>query len=152
MRKDMKLDSAQLASKIEADKFLLFLGVESDLDDFMHRLIELGDLKRGDDYIIYEDPVEGRTIKEYFIGYNAVEFLLKLIKGEAGITNVDLYREIHSNSRNVDKIYEYFNKLKRKYPELKDGYIPSADQEERIHELKSQAVKELRHVIDMEKG
>lgn len=152
MRKEMKLDSAQLASKIEADKFLLYLGVESDLDAFMHRLIELGDLKRGDDYIIYEDPVEGRTIKEYFIGYNAVEFLLRLIKGEAGITNVDLYREIHSNPRNVDKINDYFTRLKKKYPELKDGYIPSAGQAERIHELKSQAVKELRHVIDMDQG
>ncbi|HEX2867915.1 MAG TPA: hypothetical protein VHO03_12775 [Ignavibacteriales bacterium] len=152
MRKDMKLDSAQLASKIEADKFLLYLGVESELDSFMHKLIELGDLKKGEDYIIYEDPVEGRTIKEYFIGYNAVEFLLRLIKGEAGITDVEFYREIHANARTVDKISDYFNRLKRKYPELKDGYIPSSEQEERIHNLKSQAVKELRHIIDMEQG
>ncbi|HEX2963451.1 MAG TPA: hypothetical protein VHO43_16755 [Ignavibacteriales bacterium] len=152
MRKDMKLDSTQLASKIEADKFMLYLGVESELDSFLHKLIELGDLKRGDDYIIYEDPVEGRTIKEYFIGYNAVEFLLRLIKGEAGITNVEHYRDIHANPRTVDKISDYFNNLKRKYPELKEGYIPSAGQEERIHELKSQAVKELRHIIDMEQG
>jgi hypothetical protein len=141
MRKDIKLDSAQLASKIEADKFLLYLGVESDLDDFMHRLIELGDLKRGDDYIIYEDPVEGRTIKEYFVGYKAVEFLLRLIKGEAGITDINLYREIHANPRTVDKVHDYFNRIKRKFPELKDGYIPSAEQEDRIHELQSQAVK-----------
>ncbi|MGE5432776.1 MAG: hypothetical protein ACM3QX_16960 [Syntrophomonadaceae bacterium] len=152
MRKDMKLDSAQLASKIEADKFLLYLGVESELDNFMHRLIVLGDLKKGYDYIIYEDPVEGRTIKEYFIGYNAVEFLLKLIKGEAGIINVEFYRQIHANARTVDKIYDYFSKLKKKYPELKDGYIPSSGQEDRINDLKSQAVKELRHIVDMEQG
>ncbi|MCU7494601.1 MAG: hypothetical protein HF314_01655 [Ignavibacteria bacterium] len=152
MRKDMKLDSAQLASKIEADKFLLYLGVESELDGFMHRLIELGDLKKGEDYIIYEDPVEGRNIKEYFIGYNAVEFLLRIIRGEAGVTNVGLFREIRANSRSVDKVEDYFNKLKRKYPELKEGYIPSAEEEDRIHDLKSRAVKEIRHIIDMEQG
>lgn len=86
------------------------------------------------------------------VSRNAVEFLPKLIKGEAGITNVETFREIHANPRTVEKISGYFNKLKRKYPELKEDYIPAPEQEGRIHELKDNAVKELRHIIDMEQG
>lgn len=150
MRKEVKLDGAQLTNKVEGDKICRYFRINANRDEFLGKFLDLGNFSKGEDYIFYEDPAEGRNIKEIFVGYRPLVYLLRYLRGEQGNPGITMEIPPNPDMNRVNKLYDWLQEMKRREPRLKAEYIPDPSEKDELQDIKNRLVKELAQMIDRE--